>query len=78
MSRRPGHLTTIVVEKETLRELKHMARKDETYNELIKHMMKLRKQLNADTKDESVLGGQHSSNVEQQYTTGNSGRGTNG
>ena len=41
MTQRPGHLTTIVVEKETLRELKHMARKDETYNDLIKELMKL-------------------------------------
>jgi predicted DNA-binding ribbon-helix-helix protein len=44
MTQRPGHLTTIVVEKETLRELKHIARKDETYNDLIKELIDLRLQ----------------------------------
>jgi len=42
LTKRPLHLTTIVVEKETLKTLKHIARKDETYNDLIKNLIKLR------------------------------------
>ena len=44
MAQRPGHLTTIVVEKETLKTLRHMARKDETYTDLINSLINMRLQ----------------------------------
>ena len=44
MTQRPGHLTTIVVEKETLKTLRHMARKDETYTDLINSLINMRLQ----------------------------------
>ena len=38
----PRDLTTILVEKETLKNLRHMARKDQTYDQLIKELMRLK------------------------------------
>ena len=42
MSKRANHLTTVVVEKGTLKTLKHMARKDESYDQLINSLINLR------------------------------------
>jgi hypothetical protein len=38
----PRDLTTILVEKDTLKNLKHMARKDQTYDQLIKELTNLK------------------------------------
>ena len=41
-SKRPLNLTTIVVEKETRENLKHIARKDQTYDSLLRELILLK------------------------------------
>jgi hypothetical protein len=60
MSKRANHLTTVMVEKGTLKALKHLARKDESYDQLIKELVKLRT-MNVPLKDESGIGALDSS-----------------
>ncbi len=38
----PRDLTTVLLEKETLKNLRHMARKDQTYDQLINELMRLK------------------------------------
>ena len=54
MAQRAGHLTTLVIEKQTLKTLRHMARKDETYNDLINSLINLKlQQQNVNVKENS-------------------------
>jgi hypothetical protein len=41
-SERPRDVTTILVEKDTVKDMKHIARKDQTYDQLIKELMQVR------------------------------------
>ena len=65
MTQRPLHLTTLVVEKETLKILRHMARKDESYDQLINSLINLKLQqqnVNDNENSEAVrLSGPHRS-----------------
>ena len=38
----PRDVTTILVEKDTVKDLKHIARKDQTYDQLIKELLNLK------------------------------------
>lgn len=42
MSNRPFNLTSIVVQKSTRENLRHIARKDQTYDQLINELIKLK------------------------------------
>ena len=57
----PRNVTTILVQKDTVKDLKHIARKDQTYDQLIKELMQIRL-----TKHEAQKGLVVTSNQNQQ------------
>ena len=48
------HKTSIIIDKETRNELKHIGRKNQTYNQLIKELIKFKN--NTDLPDRQVRG----------------------